>query len=429
MKNRSLYTASLCAVLILTMLPTTLRADTHTPEVLTGVGMMNFELFGPVDTPEITGHWTIIRPGNERTEGDDKIFAFSELAAGNYTFTTTLPEGTSAKIDIYSHGELTETIERPQASFTITDGEDLTLKVYYSYTQIGVVAVNSVPPGLTFTMIGPNNMKMSGTTPTSYENYPIGQYAVDFDDIEGCPELPIQSDRLVKDSRITLQVEIVCDNLKNTDLGKNDQKMLEFVTVTVDGKTVVFEDVRVKDWYAPYVYNVAKSAIITGYKDRSGTPEGIFGPTDNVTIAQLAKIAHKFSGIDETKVRVPVINSRAKNQWFERFFASAEQRWWEVWRDKWLDPSRSAKRSEVIATILRAMDVRTVWPEGKTFGDVKPTDKYANAIETAAADGLVDAGGNFRPSDPINRAEMAKIVSKAIEIYIEDTLETQGDSL
>ena len=72
------------------------------------------------------------------------------------------------------------------------------------------------------------------------------------------------------------------------------------------------------------------------------------------------------------------------------------------------------------------MNVRTVWAEGKTFGDIKPTDKYANAIETAAADGLVDSGGDFRSNEPVNPAEMAKIIAKAIELYIEDTEEARG---
>ena len=121
-------------------------------------------------------------------------------------------------------------------------------------------------------------------------------------------------------------------------------------------------------------------------------------------------------------------NARAKNQWFEQFFASAEQLHWEVWRDRRVDPARPATRAEVVATILRALKISTMWAEGKTFGDVHPTHPYANAIETAALDGLIDAGGNFRPNDPINRAELAKMAAQAAEIYIEDTSEVQGDS-
>tara|TARA_Y100000310_G_scaffold230644_1_gene233118 strand:+ start:10803 stop:12071 length:1269 start_codon:yes stop_codon:yes gene_type:complete len=401
-------------------------APLHAQE-LEGFGSIALDLNGPEEDPRVIGHWTLVRPGNQRTEGDDPNFTFDEIDAGMYTFTTILPEGTSATIELLLNGKSVEIVDRPQISIPL-DGQDrYVVKVEYTYSRTGTVAVASTPAGLTFTLKGPNDTEIKGETPYSHIG-PEGQWTAYFEEIEGCPSLPAQSDKLVKDSRITLSVDIVCDNLKDSDIGKQLEKSLEFVTVTIDGKTVVFEDVRTQDWFAPYVSKVAKAAIISGYKDRSGNPEGTFGPSDNVTVAQLAKVAHEMSGVDETKIRVPVINTRAKNQWFEQYFTSAEQRWWEVWRDRRVDPSRSAKRGEVIATVLRAMGIRTVWAEGKTFGDVTPIDKYANAIETAAIDGLIDTGGNFRAKDPINRAELAKIVSNAVELYGEDTLEQTGGS-
>lgn len=427
MKISSLSKIATCAIIVSLIQPTALFAQENAP--LEGNGEMSFELIGPEITPDVTGHWTLIRPANERTEGDDDAFTFQNLGPGNYTFTTSLPEGATAFIEVYDHGELKETLERPQASFSISDGAKVSFKVFYKYTRIGTVSISSDPSGLPFRMKGPNNIELSGKTPASFEGYPEGQYAAYFEQIEGCPTLPTQSDRLVKDGRITLQVKVVCDNLKDTDLGKNEQKSIEFVTVTLDGKSVLFEDVRVADWFAQYVYKVAKAGVIGGYKDRYDEYNGTFGPGDSVTIAQLSKIAHKVAGIDETKVRVPTQNAKAQNQWFEGYFASAEQAWWEVWRDKWLDPSRPAKRGEVIATILRALSVRTIWAEGKIFADVLPTYKYANAIETAAFDGLIDSGGNFRPDEEINRAEVAKIIANAMDIYIENTLETQGKSM
>ena len=392
---------------------------------LEGIGSISLQQIPPEEDRDVYGTWTLVRPGNVRTEGEEQNFSFEELEGGMYTFSSQLPDGTSAIIELLLNGQLVETVERPQISIPLDGLDRYLIKITYTYSRTGKIAVNSTPSGLTFTLKGPNETVHVGQTPTSY-NGPAGQWTAYFEEIEGCPKMPAQSDRLEKDSRITLSVDIVCDNLKDTDIGKQQEKSLEFVTVTIDGRTVIFEDVKISEWYAPYVYTVAKAAIISGYQDRSGNPNGLFGPTDNVTVAQLTKVAHESSGIDEEKVRVPVINTRAKNQWFERYFASAEQLWWEVWRDRRVDPSRPATRGEVIATILRAMNVRTVWAEGKTFGDIKPTDKYANAIETAAADGLVDSGGDFRSNDPVNRAEMAKIIAKAIELYIEDTEEARG---
>ena len=51
---------------------------------------------------------------------------------------------------------------------------------------------------------------------------------------------------------------------------------------------------------------------------------------------------------------------------------------------------------------------------------VSASHKYANAIETATADSIVSGDGGastFRPNSPVNRAEVAKIVFRAMEEY------------
>ena len=391
-------------------------------------GSIAFTMEGPDETPDIVGHWTLIRPGNERTEGDDKEFTFQELGSGSYSFLTTLPEGTSASIEILKNGVPVETLARPQVSISLDEGDSYVLKIKFTYTRSGTVSVTSTPTGIEFTLKGPNGTELRGETPAAYEGFPEGQYTAYFDTIPGCKEMPPKSDRLIKASRITLSIDVICENAKETEGGQQDQKMLEFVSVEIDGKIVVLEDVPTAAWFAPYVYNVAKADVISGYRDGGGNALGLFGPSDLVTIAQLSKIVHEGSSTDETKIRTEVQNVKAKGQWFEQYFISAEQRYWEVWRDRRIDPSRPAKRAEVLGTIMRAFAVRTVWPEGKIFSDVDPYDQFAGAIETAAVDGLIDSGGAFRPNDPINRAEIAKIISNAIDLYGESTDEIRGES-
>lgn len=397
-------------------------------EDLQGVGSIKITIEGPDGSEDLTGHWTMVRPGNQRTEGDDAEFSFNEVDAGVYIFSIKLPEGTTAEITVLRDGQRINTVSIPQYTVHLDGQENYQINAKLSFGVAGTVAVNSTPKGLSYTLKGPNGMELTGVTPESYEGFPIGQYAAYFDDIEGCNSFPPQSDRLVKDSRITLGVNVVCENLDETDLGIKEQHSIEFVTVTIEGNQVTFEDVRTAEWFAPYVTRVAKAAIITGYKDRHGIANGQFGPGNNVTIAELAKIAHELGGINESAARSDVQNARAKGQWFEQYFASAEQRWWELWRNTNLDPSRPATRAEVIVTLLRALNVDRVWAQGKIFGDVAPTVRYAASIETAAVDGLIDSGGLFRPTDPINRAEIAKIIANAMDLYIEDTAETQGNS-
>ena len=86
---------------------------------------------------------------------------------------------------------------------------------------------------------------------------------------------------------------------------------------------------------------------------------------------------------------------------------------------------RSATRGEVLVTLLQSLDIRLEWQKGDVFEDVSPRTPYAGAIETAAHDKIVSGHtdefgvtlGTFGPIDPVNRAEMAKILSRILEIY------------
>ena len=76
----------------------------------------------------------------------------------------------------------------------------------------------------------------------------------------------------------------------------------------------------------------------------------------------------------------------------------------------------------MLVTLLQALNIPLQWPTGKLFNDVSRRTPYASAIETAARQGLVSGitgpdgvlTGGFGPDRPVNRAELAKIVSQAV---------------
>ena len=199
------------------------------------------------------------------------------------------------------------------------------------------------------------------------------------------------------------------------------------VRVVVGGSEVVLEDVPQEQWFARYVEDMAQRRIITGYADTAGNPLGIFGPADEVTVEQLAKVAVQAAGIDQSACPAVPMNSAAADRWSAPFFACAEQRGWQVFSDGSVDPARAALRFEVVTTVLEAFDRDLVPATGAVFRDVSNTMPARYAIETAASDGIVsgytdDQGeltGYFGPFDTVNRAETAKIVSLAIATYNE----------
>ena len=171
---KKLFSSLLVVSLALAVMPIrTLHA-----QELAGVGSISFQQIGPEQDPDVVGTWTLVRPGNLRTEGDEKDFAFDELDAGMYTFSTNLPKGTSAVIDLLLNGQLVETVERPQISIPLDGLDRYLVKVTYTYSRTGLISVSSSPAGLTFTLKGPNETVHVGQTPASYGLHCISHTSV-----------------------------------------------------------------------------------------------------------------------------------------------------------------------------------------------------------------------------------------------------------
>ncbi|MBU0766383.1 S-layer homology domain-containing protein [Patescibacteria group bacterium] len=207
---------------------------------------------------------------------------------------------------------------------------------------------------------------------------------------------------------------------------KSANENTSHVTVEIRGKSVVLEDVPRYAWFAEFVEDMATRGIISGYQDVDGNPLGQYGPADNVTIEQLSKIAVEAAGIDLEYCTNSIKNENAQGSWSESYIRCAESYDWAIYSDGTVDVSRSATRSEVVTTILQAFEANFKSLDGTVFKDVNATTEFGVAIETAAADGIVsgftDEEGNltgfFGPSDFVNRAEIAKIVSMALKIYL-----------
>lgn len=79
-------------------------------------------------------------------------------------------------------------------------------------------------------------------------------------------------------------------------------------------------------------------------------------------------------------------------------------------------PSLSITRAEFAALITRSLGLASA-SGGTTFRDVSTGAWYADAVQTAAAAGLITGytDGSFKPGNPISRQEMAAVLSKAIK--------------
>lgn len=404
-------------VLSAAALPVSLRAAQET-------GTIIIEQQSPND---IMGEWVLIKPGNKRLSLQRQSYTLSDAPLGNYTLLVEPPAGAEATVRLFLEQDLLDSFAKPQASFTLEQNMNIRLRIEYAFLRVGVIGINSQPPGLGYTLRGPNDFETSSTTPQSYRDMPEGLYSITYDRIQNCPVPRPTSDKLIAGSRINFTITFNCEGVRDMAQQATYERSLQFVTAQVEGKQVTFSDVPLDQWFAPFVSKTLKTGIMSGFKDDDGNPSGRFGPGENVTIAQLAKIAHELANIDEYEAKKRPANVRAHGTWFERYIASAEELDWFVFRDRRIDPDRPATRAEVIATLLQALDVRLFWAQGNLFSDVRKNTEYASTIETASKDGIVsgftDSSGNptgrFGPENPVNRAEMAKIIGTAIDIYVE----------
>ncbi len=377
---------------------------------------------------EVLGSWILILPDNTQKRMTRPDYTLTEMPSGQYTVKFDPPQGATTVLSILLNAEDQPGIDTPQYSFFLKPGNTWDIHATYTFTLTGTVSVTTDPPGVPFVVSGPNNWEVEGVTPASYPQVPEGLYSAKFTVPKGCSTPSTLSDRLVKNSRIGLHVKLSCDSLPST---QEATKSMTHVSGFVDGKALTFTDVAMNEWYAPFIFNAVKTNMMSGYNSANGEANGLFGPGDTVSLAQLAKVAHRLAGIDETSFRGTPMNTAANGQWFSSFYLSAERLSWVVFRNPRENPNRPATRAEVIATLLQALDVERVWPKGDLFRDVTPTTPYADVIETAALDGLVsiDANGTFAPERAINRAELAKLLMTAVELYKEDTATVQPDAL
>ncbi len=192
----------------------------------------------------------------------------------------------------------------------------------------------------------------------------------------------------------------------------------------------VFRDVAQADWFNPFVASLSEWGIVSGFKDANGRPTGEYRPGNEVTVAETLKMAMGAAQVDTaTCGSGMLLNPQAADHWAKAYAACAESMGVRL-----LDPrlpadlNRPASRAEVL-TIIHDVFGDDVLPLYSNFTDTQG-HRFEADIAFAALYGIVsgdtdDNGaetGAFRPDDPINRAEVAKIIYEKLKLTVVDGL-------
>ena len=140
----------------------------------------------------------------------------------------------------------------------------------------------------------------------------------------------------------------------------------------VEPEVPTFKDVAPGIWYYKYVESAAAHGVVSGYADRPG----YFGPGDNVTRAQFAKmgvISQNFEQIDVPAVDTPTFPDVPKSKWFFVFVETAYRaQIFQGYDDGTFRPDNDINRAEMAKMIYGFLPDDRVGPlclrEGDTVG-------------------------------------------------------------
>ena len=178
-----------------------------------------------------------------------------------------------------------------------------------------------------------------------------------------------------------------------------------------------FKDVSVKEWFGDYVKDMMNLGIISGYKDHNGQVTGEFKPGNDVTVAEMLKIALEAAGLGKAE-GTP---SQGAGHWAVGYVKMAEELEMMIVEDDDLDLDRPATRAEVMVMIAEAFGLEVPTYNKSSFSDFAYSGgSYTGSVVEYMKDLQVIEGyddGTFGYIKEVNRAEVSKIVINVLAIF------------
>ena len=185
-----------------------------------------------------------------------------------------------------------------------------------------------------------------------------------------------------------------------------------------------FNDIQ-GHWAETYIDNIASMGIVSGKRD------GVFAPNDYITRAEMTKIAvnaFKFQ-ISEIVYSKPFLDV-STGAWYTPYIQSAKDNGVVQGTDGRFKPDNNISRAEALKILIEAagfIDVYENYQQNYAsnegwwyvfFPDVSIGEWYARYVAYAKDFGIVGGynDNTFRPGNPITRAEVAKIVTKVLDM-------------
>ncbi len=244
---------------------------------------------------------------------------------------------------------------------------------------------------------------------------------------------------LAKDSYLDLENRLlqVRNTLMATDLTKDEliATLLDFEYFLIDLKKasvlakfnqniVPFRDVDDNEWYHDFVATMKRLSIISGYKDKKGLPLGTYIPANNVTFAEILKIVLNAANKGENSSLWNNASVLAQDpgastsHWAKHFYQVALYLNLRILADDNFSLDLPITRGQVIALIMDVYELDSSLAGNNCFNDIQSSYQYAKDVCRAKELGIISGNpdGTFKPDRSVNRAEIAKIIVKILQV-------------
>ncbi|PIR49109.1 hypothetical protein COU80_01715 [Candidatus Peregrinibacteria bacterium CG10_big_fil_rev_8_21_14_0_10_55_24] len=196
------------------------------------------------------------------------------------------------------------------------------------------------------------------------------------------------------------------------------------VATTHSMGTVLYEDVRFREWYAANLASLTAAGIVTG---SPGTTEGqtvmvrTFRAQESLLSGEFMKFISQAMALPAASK--PASNLLVRGHWAEPYAARMEEAGYRTLALS--DPERTVTRGLFLQTLVDAIGLPTQPVDQPFYSDVPRDHRFAAAIEVATKYGLfygdVDANARYlytaRADDAITRAEAVVLLDRALRIF------------
>ncbi len=188
-----------------------------------------------------------------------------------------------------------------------------------------------------------------------------------------------------------------------------------FLAINV-AQAATFSDVQPSDWFYTYVEQLATDGVLN-------TASGTYRPGDLVNRAEMAKLAVEAFELTLENPATPTFKDVPQDAWFYQYVETAAKNGIVGgYKNEngtltgYYGPGDSLTREQAMKILVLAAPLATNTNGGPHFADVPTSTWSYEYVETGYNMSVVDGypDGSFGPGKNINRAEIAKMVSNAM---------------